>query len=186
MSWQGSASPAECLWLRTVATGMRHAAETGFNEGCSAAAMLSANPVIRVVSFELAEHYDLQLARYRVDAAFPGRHTLIPGDSRETVPAWQWPLFDLFFVDGDHSYEGAAADLRSALGVVRPGGLIVIDDLTPWKPWGAGPVMAWREFCGSGAVVQVDLRRDGELIGEIPESGGPHDRVWAAGLVPVS
>lgn len=183
MSLQGGATAEEQAYLRTLAADMRHVAEIGFNEGHSASALLSANPVIRVVSFELAEHYDLQLAKYRVDAEFPGRHELVTGDSRVTVPRWVGAPFDLMFVDGDHTYEAVTEDLRNALAVIRPGGLVMVDDLTPWKPWGTGPTMAWRELTGSGAVVQIDLRRDGEPIPEIPARGEPGARVWAVAAV---
>ena len=172
MALQGGTSPAQHEYLRAAAAGMALAGETGFAEGRSAAALLSANETIRVVSFEIADHYDLHLAKYGIDGAFPGRHSLVQGDSRETVPQWDGALFDLFFVDGDHSLDGATADLAAALAMTHPGSLIVIDDLTPWKPWGEGPTEAWLRFVASGAVVATGLFAD-----------PVNDRVWAAGRV---
>jgi len=40
--------------------------------------------------------------------------------------------FDLAFVDGDHRFEGVFLDLYFMTRLVRPGGLIVIDDM--WMP----------------------------------------------------
>ena len=40
--------------------------------------------------------------------------------------------FDLAFVDGDHRFEGAFLDLYFMTRLVRPGGLVVVDDM--WLP----------------------------------------------------
>ena len=51
---------------------------------------------------------------------------LVVGDSR-TVDLPE-PGVDLLFVDGDHSYEGASADLRRWSPLVRAGGHLVLHD----------------------------------------------------------
>lgn len=38
-------------------------------------------------------------------------------------------VFDVLFIDGDHSYEGAQVDLDLYSGLVRPGGLILMHDV---------------------------------------------------------
>jgi predicted O-methyltransferase YrrM len=62
-----------------------------------------------------------------------GGLTLIEGDSKETLPAFLAEhsdlTFDLITVDGDHSLEGARADLLNALPRLRRGGVIVMDDV---------------------------------------------------------
>jgi predicted O-methyltransferase YrrM len=40
--------------------------------------------------------------------------------------------FDLAFVDGDHRFEGVFVDLYFMTRLVRPGGLVVVDDM--WMP----------------------------------------------------
>jgi predicted O-methyltransferase YrrM len=40
--------------------------------------------------------------------------------------------FDLAFVDGDHRFEGVFIDLYFMTRLVRPGGLVVVDDM--WMP----------------------------------------------------
>ena len=39
--------------------------------------------------------------------------------------------FDFLFIDGDHSYVGALADLKTYFPLVRPGGLIAFHDIVP-------------------------------------------------------
>lgn len=57
------------------------------------------------------------------------------GDSKVTVPRLTG-LFDLVLVDGDHSAEGATADLKNVWPLLRPGGILVMDDIRhPDYPW---------------------------------------------------
>jgi predicted O-methyltransferase YrrM len=63
-----------------------------------------------------------------------GSLELISGSSHDVLPAFkaQRPRerFDVVTVDGDHSDEGAWADLVEAVDLVRPGGFLVFDDIT--------------------------------------------------------
>ncbi|WP_198042311.1 O-methyltransferase [Kitasatospora azatica] len=163
-------------------TSARTILEIGFNAGLSSQALLAAAPDIRVVSFDLGDHAYVHQAKEYVDRRFPGRHELILGDSRTTLPRYaaraDRPLFDLAFVDGGHEVEVARADLRNARALCRPGAHVVIDDLTPWRPWGVGPTAAWREAIADGLIVQEEVLVDGVLVDEPSEPG---DRVWAWG-----
>lgn len=49
------------------------------------------------------------------------------GKSADIVPLFQ-PLFDLVFIDGDHSYEGCRLDLELAFDKVKFGGVIALHD----------------------------------------------------------
>ncbi len=46
---------------------------------------------------------------------------------------------DLLFIDGDHAYEGARADLNEYRDLVRPGGLIAFHDIVRDRGLGNGP-----------------------------------------------
>jgi len=68
--------------------------------------------------------------------AGPGQHLhLVQADSRapETVERVRElaPQVDLLFIDGDHTYEGVAADYELYAPLVRPGGLIAFHDILP-------------------------------------------------------
>lgn len=82
-----------------------------------------------------------------------GSLELISGDSKTTVPAFlrDHPdrTFDLITVDGDHSEQGAGADLANVLPRLRVGGVIVLDDLVhPDHPHLA---VLWERFVASDA-----------------------------------
>lgn len=84
------------------------------------------------------------LAYHRVEAQF------LDGDSHVLIPTLH-ETFDLVTVDGDHSAEGAYADLMHAWPLVRRGGILVMDDLHhedyPWLPgvWAAAQSRWQRE-----------------------------------------
>ena len=72
--------------------------------------------------------------------------------------------FDLVFVDGDHSYEGARADLENWGRRVRRGGQVLVHDATPEFPGVCKAIDAWRnnpafrvqpQACGSICVIEV-------------------------------
>ena len=55
-----------------------------------------------------------------IDITYPRRHSLVVGDSRETVPKFEFENgISAIFIDGDHSYEYAKADLVNCLSKAR-------------------------------------------------------------------
>lgn len=181
---EGSANETELAALTTLAqgSGTRRVAEIGFNAGFSAHAFLSAHPDVVVTSFDLGEHGYGARAKTQVDEDFPGRHTLIIGDSLTTVPEYAdthpGETFDLVFVDGGHSYEVASADIRNMARLADEDTVLVIDDLLPHRLWGEGVIRAWDEAIETGVVVQTTLCADGA---EVDAVGPDASRAWAVG-----
>ncbi|WP_158102398.1 class I SAM-dependent methyltransferase [Streptomyces africanus] len=163
---------------------VRTVIEIGFNVGFSSHAFLSASDNVQVVSFDLPENKAALIGKEFIDQRFPGRHQLIVEDSRTALPKFiaehGESLFDLAFVDGGHEYDAVKSDIDYCRVLCRPGSLIVVDDLTPWVPWGTGPTRAWTEVLETGDIKQEKIYRDGILTDRIE---GPGDRVWAQGRV---
>lgn len=66
------------------------------------------------------------------DFNFDERRVFLDGNSRDTIPALmpeKSNAFDLILVDGDHSYDGARADLENVWPLVRPGCAVVFHDI---------------------------------------------------------
>jgi predicted O-methyltransferase YrrM len=55
-----------------------------------------------------------------------------PGAGADALNLGTVSAFDFAMIDGDHRFEGAFLDIYYAMGLVRPGGLIVVDDY--WMP----------------------------------------------------
>jgi predicted O-methyltransferase YrrM len=158
--------------------------EIGFNGGFSSYAFLSANPEASVYSFDLCQFEYSVPAKQHIDSLFPGRHKLITGDSTTTVPEFgrtsPGTNFDLIFVDGGHSYDIARQDLRNMQSMATSETTLIVDDLTPWKPWGQGPTRAWQEALKTGLVIQELIVQDGIVV-TTAESSSMRSRVWAVG-----
>ena len=103
--------------------------EIGFNAGHSCLLFLMANPTAKIVCFDICEHtYTVPCFEY-LSAIFPGRLTLIKGDSRETLASYRaLSKFDMAHIDGAHDKDIADADFKNILPIVKSGGLIVWDD----------------------------------------------------------
>lgn len=181
---EGSTSAEELLYLASIAgrTGARLIGEIGFNAGFSTQTFLRYRPGTRVVSFDLVEHGYTKVAKKIVDAEFPDRHTLIAGDSTVTVPrfARENPdvRFDLVFIDGGHDYHVAKADIGNMRALCSQTTAVIIDDLTPWRTWGAGPTRAWTEAVAEGLIEQQEIFQDGRRV---DVARPPGKRVWALG-----
>jgi predicted O-methyltransferase YrrM len=173
-----SSSSAEellCLARTAKRTDARLIGEIGFNVGFSSYAFLSAQPQACVVSFDLAEEAWTNEAKELIDERFPGRHTLIRGDSRNTVPQFKQRnpsvSFDLAFIDGGHDYEVAKADILNMRPLCTEKTVVIMDDLLPERPWGVGPARAWTEAIQEGVISQDELFKNGAII----------KRSWALG-----
>jgi predicted O-methyltransferase YrrM len=159
--------------------GMRRVAEIGFNCGYSSYAFLAASPQTKVVSFDLMEFEYCERAKAHIDEEFPGRHQLVRGSSQQTVARYhkQHPdrRFDLIFIDGNHTFMGAFADLLNMKMLSTERTVVVMDDLTPWKVVGMGPTLAWQEAIRQGLLEPGGLFRDGEPVATIEPPG---NRLW--------
>jgi hypothetical protein len=145
--------------------------ETGFHTGLSAAVMMDCRPDITVVSFDIFWFDYTRRAKLLLDIAFPGRNTLIAGNSINTIPTFftMCPSFnpDFVFIDGGHERPIPFIDLWYILKHVRPGTWVMIDD--------------YCETHGTQGVIEAVniMITDGILI-----DGGVYkcdDRGWAFG-----
>ena len=133
--------------------------EIGFNAGHSAEVFLSTNPNVHVTSFDLGNHDYTVIAKGYIDHVFPGRHTLILGDSAVTVPRLPDQEFDLIFIDGDHEYPMAKADLENCRRLAHDTTLIILDDTNfteGWEaPWTVGPSKIWKELVEQKRISEI-------------------------------
>ncbi len=121
--------------------------EIGFNAGHSALTFLK-HTNAKITSFDLGEHDYVNVAKEYIDMKYPNRHTLILGDSRDTVPHCK-DTFDLIFIDGGHDYEVAKVDMKNCLLLAKPNAMFIMDDTVytqGWHfPYTLGPTRAWME-----------------------------------------
>lgn len=126
--------------------------EIGFNAGHSANTFLS-HSLAHVTSFDLNVRDSVIHAKEYIDTKYPGRHTLILGDSTVTVPRFieenPSTKFDLIFIDGGHSFEIAMADLENCKKLAHENTIVVVDDvilsIELQMEWSIGPSKAWAE-----------------------------------------
>lgn len=115
--------------------------EIGTHRGRTLCAAAQVRPNIHLYSFDLwipnyggaetssPDFVIEELAKVK----FKGLVKFVSGDSHVTLPKFlaEYPFieFDAVLVDGDHSYEGAIADLEDVASRVRPGGVLIFDDI---------------------------------------------------------
>lgn len=140
--------------------------EVGFNCGHSSELMLQASRHTRVVSFDLPNNFYLPVfeGKKYIDSVFPGRHTLMLGDSKASIPYYfqQNPQarFDFMFIDGGHEYIVALCDLVNCSKLAHSETLVCFDDVLedgvdhPERvaDWIRGPSKAWDLMCKSGYI----------------------------------
>ncbi len=181
---EGSASPEELEFMMGLInhSGARFIGETGFNMGFSSCAFLGVVSKTEVVSFDTGYREYVQSAKESIDRKFPGRHTLIYGDSKETLPKFlkDHPdfRFDYVFIDGGHDYKTAKADIVNFRKLSSVKTIVIMDDLVPWLPWGVGPTKAWKEAVDEGLISQNQLYIDGKRSRKLIPPG---KNGWAVG-----
>lgn len=122
--------------------------EIGFNAGHSSLAFLS-NPTTHVTSIDIGDHSYVADAKVFIDNLYPGRHTLIIGDSRLVLNNYNHEPFDFIFIDGGHDYDIAKSDLEHCLRLSHKDTIIAMDDVVNLNGtmynWTIGPSCAWWE-----------------------------------------
>ncbi len=129
-------------WIKNIA-------EVGFNAGHSAEMLLRAAGVdTQMVSFDIMQHAYSHLGKLYIDARFARQHTLIAGNSNESVPTYlaHHPRqFDLIFIDGGHGVKTAYHDILHFKQAAHDKTIVIIDNVAPHKPIGHKVYKAWRQ-----------------------------------------
>ena len=146
--------------------------EIGFNAGHSALLFLAITPPeTKVVSFDLGEYAYVFAAKRYIDSVFPGRHTLVTGDSTTTIPKYEEQvahrmnnpatappmLFDFIFVDGGHHGDIPLKDILNSMRLARDEhNIVAIDDISrdPSRQahYTVEPTKAWSQMVSAGNI----------------------------------
>lgn len=141
------------LWGLSGRLGVERYLEIGVRRGRSMAMVAAQRPRCLLTGFDLwIEGYagmpnpgpDLVREELR-RVGHVGTLDLVAGDSRVTVPEYfrRHPdrYFDLITVDGDHTADGAAADIENVMPRLKVGGALVFDDIA--NPAHPGLLEVW-------------------------------------------
>ena len=126
-------APEQGQFLRFLAelTGTRRALEIGVFTGYSSLCVALALPADgRLTACDVSEEWTATARRYWREAGVDGKIDLRIGPGRETLRELETKeagTYDLAFIDADK--EGYDAYYESALILVRPGGLIALDNV---------------------------------------------------------
>lgn len=109
--------------------------EIGFNAGHSASVFLHALPKDSSLTyFDLCEHsYTKECYEY-LKFKHPQQQRMIDGDSTKTLPQFirdnpsEVGTYDVVHVDGGHSQTVCISDLNHAHILLKPGGVLILDD----------------------------------------------------------
>ena len=132
--------------------------EIGFNGGHSSELFLEYNKTSTVLSFDIGHHDYVKYGKEYIDRAYPNRHTLIIGNSIDSIPKYKNETFDIIFIDGDHEYDVAIQDLKNCMCLSNKDTIVILDDTVTsdeyHQSWTIGPTKAWKEFKNKGLLTE--------------------------------
>ena len=152
----------EVYWRLANLPFVKTVCETGFNAGHSSFLWLSANPNLRVYSFDIGVHKYAKKMANHLQSQFPNRLNVTWGDSTKTLPTFRSNHLDvkcdLVIIDGGHSVEVAISDFDNFYHLASDIHVVLMDDHPAIKAdWSVGPRAAWER---------------GKLTGHLYEIGG--------------
>lgn len=140
--------------------------EIGFLAGHSAEVFLKNNETLTLTSFDLGKHKYVTPAKQYIDSTYPGRHQLIIGDSKVTVPEFteanKHVKFDVIFIDGGNDIETSKMDLANCLNLAHVNTVVILDDTVFTKGWEKhytiGPTMTWNEHVRDNKILTLNSK----------------------------
>lgn len=159
--------PEYCMFLSNIINNSNfivNAMEIGMNAGHSTNALLSGNWQLNLVSFDLGSHDYVLTAKRYIDLYYPGRHTLIIGNSMSTVQIYANTTdkkFDLIFIDGGHDGNTCYADLINCKRLAHKNTVLILDDyiIDSKERHVQGPLNSWNELVSINFIKQDGVQR---------------------------
>lgn len=105
--------------------------EIGFNGGHSCLLFLLANPRSKINLFDLGNHRYSKLAFDYLSNMFPGRLTIVWGDSRKSLVEFiTHTSYDMIHIDGGHTREILHSDIDKCSHFSSNETIVVVDDIS--------------------------------------------------------
>ena len=123
------------MWERWIPLTVKKGLEIGSFEGASAVWLMDNRPDLQLSCVDIfGPAFDDVTGEYeqrfeRNVAEYGDRITKLKGKSADvlkTLP--RRATYDLIYIDGDHSYEGAKIDAELAYPLLKKGGVLIFDD----------------------------------------------------------
>jgi len=124
----GSPQPEYLFSLAYSLTGKGAIVEIGTCSGITLVCLATAQKIKKgkpVISIDIEKHSDID--KNLSEAGVTEYAECIIGDASEVVKKWTDPI-EMLWIDGDHSYKGAAKDISAWSNFVIEGGLIALHD----------------------------------------------------------
>lgn len=111
-------------------------------------------------------HDYVETAKEYIDMTYPDRHTLILGDSRDTLPIFlknnENKKFDVIFIDGGHQYEIARSDIINCFALAHKDTIVIVNDTIFTKElelhFNIGPTKSWLEFKNQNIIQEIQQK----------------------------
>ena len=102
--------------------------EVGFNAGHSTLIYLIANDTSTIQLFDLNDHKYTEKCFEILNNHFPGRLSIVYGDSTKTIKTFKNGLFDMIHIDGGHTRTIAEQDFFNCKRLSSSSGVVIVDD----------------------------------------------------------
>jgi hypothetical protein len=113
------------------ASSAKNILEIGFNAGHSCILYLLANDYSKIQLFDLGCHTYAKHCFNYLDKMFPGRLSIIWGDTLTTLPMLKSDhKFDLIHIDGGHESDILLSDIKYCSDVSDKNTILIIDDIS--------------------------------------------------------
>ena len=136
--------------------------EIGFGAGYLSELLLEANSEIKIVSFDRGDKPYTQKAKEYIDTTFPGRHTLILGNTVDKLAEFIRDncgvKFDLIYYDDRDDYGFVKPNLDAAFQVAHENTLIIANNARSVQPQHLSHLylhQAWHEVVAEGKIIEI-------------------------------
>lgn len=102
--------------------------EIGFNSGAGSLAIALGAPNARIDCVDIGKHRYVRPCFDKLRELVGNEMSLTIANSHAHLPSMPEETYDFIHVDGDHSTEGARADIRDCIKLAKVGAVLIVDD----------------------------------------------------------
>jgi predicted O-methyltransferase YrrM len=158
-----SESNEQDKFLKSYKDSFKSILEIGFNAGHSSEIFLSNNKNVELTSIDLGYWYYTKFGVRFLSRKFKKQINVIYKDSIQALSDFSTieenTFFDLIYIDGNHEYEYAIADMLNCKKFANSKSLVMLDDVVISDDYrslaNSGPTRAWKELVNSGYVSEI-------------------------------